>query len=137
MQATVPTSSVSKGALWTSRVLTALMFLFLAFDGISKLMKPIPQPVVDACTHLGVPLWNVPVIGGVLLFCLVLYIIPQTAVLGAILLTGYLGGAVATNLRVGDPLFGHVLFPVYFGAVIWLSVYLREERLRSVLPFRR
>jgi DoxX-like family len=128
--------AVSKKALWTGRILSILLVLFLLFDSITKFIKPLPAPVVTAFEHLGLPLWMSPVIGAVLLVCLVLYVIPQTTVLGAILLTGYLGGAVAINLRVGDPLFGHILFPVYFGMVIWLSVYLREERLRALLPFR-
>jgi DoxX-like family len=137
MQPTQQRVAVSKKELWTGRVLAILIVLFLIFDAVTKFIKPLPAPVVTAFEHLGMPLWMSPVIGTILLVCLVLYVIPQTAVLGAVLLTGYLGGAVAINLRVGDPLFGHVLFPVYFGVVIWLSVYLREERLRSLLPFRR
>ncbi len=137
MQTTLQPAGGSKGALWTGRVLTILPVLFLIFDGVMKLMRPLPEPVVVACTHLGLPLSTIPVIGATLLVCVVLYAIPQTAVLGAILLTGYLGGAVAINLRAGDPLFSHVLFPVYFGVVVWLALYLREERLRSLVPFRR
>jgi DoxX-like protein len=137
MQPTLQVVAVSKKSLWTGRVLSALTLLFLLFDAVTKFLKPLPVPVVTAFDHLGLPWSMAPVIGSILLLCLVLFVIPQTTVLGAVLLTGYLGGAVAINLRVGDPLFGHVLFPVYFGAVIWLSVYLREERLRALLPFRR
>lgn len=137
MQPTLQAVSVSKKALWTGRVLTILLVLFFLFDAVTKFIKPLPPPVAIAFDHLGLPYWMSPVIGAILLVCLVLFVIPQTAILGAILLTGYLGGAVAINLRVGDPLFGHVFFPVYFGAVIWLSVYLREARLRDLIPFRR
>jgi hypothetical protein len=137
MQSMQQAVAVSKKALWTGRVLATLIVLFLLFDAVMKFVKPVPAPVVTAFDHLGLPLWMSPVLGAILLFCLVLFVIPQTAVLGAILLTGYLGGAAAINLRVGDPLFGHVLFPVYVGVLIWLGLYLREERLRSVLPFRR
>jgi hypothetical protein len=76
-------------------------------------------------------------LGAVLLCCTILYVIPRTAVLGAILLTGYLGGAVATHLRVGDPLFSHVLFPTYLGVMLWGALFLRDERLRALIPLRK
>jgi hypothetical protein len=108
--------------------------LFLLFDAVIKLIK-IP-PVVEGFAKLGYPP-NLPVpIGILLLVCVVIYMIPQTSVLGAIFLTGYLGGAVATHVRVGDPLFSHVLFPTYVAALIWGGLYLREDRLRALVPLR-
>jgi hypothetical protein len=127
-------ATTSKGSLWTGRVFSALAVLFLLFDSIIKIIKI--QPVVEGFAKLGYPP-NVAVpIGIVLLVCVVLYIIPRTSVLGAILLTGYLGGAVATHVRAGDPLFSHVLFPIYFGIFIWGGLYLRDARLRALIPLR-
>ena len=96
-----------------------------------------PAPVVEGTVQLGYPESVLLGLGIVLLACTVLYVIPRTAILGAILLTGYLGGAVATHVRVGNPLFTHVLFPVYLGVLIWGGLYLRDERLRALIPLRR
>lgn len=126
--------SVSKAALWTSRILTGLVVLFLLFDGVTKAMK-VPV-VLKACAQLGLPENLVAEIGITLLVCTVLYVIPRTSILGAILLTAYLGGAVCIQLRVGNPLFSQTLFPVYFGVLVWLGLYLRESRLRSLIPLR-
>ncbi|HEX7051219.1 MAG TPA: DoxX family protein [Longimicrobiales bacterium] len=126
-----PTAPVSKGRLWTGRILGGLTVLFLLLDAVGKLMRP--EPVIEATVQLGYPESTIPGIGLVLLGCTVLYAIPRTAVLGAILLTGYLGGAVATNVRVGNPLFSHVLFPVYVGVLLWLGLVLCDERLRRAL----
>jgi hypothetical protein len=127
-------SAPSKKGVWTGRVLSGLVVLFLIPDGIIKFIKP--APVVDAFAHLGWPLSLANTIGILLLICTAIYAIPRTSVLGAILLTGYLGGAVATHLRAGDPLFSHVLFPTYLGAMLWLGLYLRDERLRALVPLR-
>ena len=127
-------ASSSRKRVWIGRVLSGLVVLFLIPDGIIKFIKP--APVVDAFAHLGWPLSLANVLGIVLLLCAAVYVLPRTSVLGAILLTGYLGGAVATHLRAGDPLFSHVLFPTYLGVVLWLGLYLREGRLRSVIPLR-
>jgi len=121
--------------LWAGRIMTALSVLFLLMDGIMKLMKP--QPVVKATVELGYPEGVIMGLGIVLLVCVILYVVPRTAVLGAILLTGYLGGAIATHVRVGNPLFSHVLFPVYLGALIWGGLFLRDQRLREFIPLRR
>src|SRR5258707_2837172 len=102
-------ASSSKKRVWVGRVLSGLVVLFLIPDGIIKFIKP--APVVEAFAHLGWPLSTSVTLGIILLLCTVLYAIPRTSVLGAILLTGYLGGAVATHLRIGDPLFSHILFP--------------------------
>jgi hypothetical protein len=113
----------------------ALPVLFLLMDGVMKLIKP--APVVEATVGLGYPEAVILPLGIVLLFCTVLYAIPQTSVLGAILLTGYLGGAVATHVRVGNPLFTHMLVPVYLGVLIWGGLYLRDGRVRELIPIRR
>jgi len=130
------TAPVSKTALWAGRTMSALVILFLAFDIVIKFVKPAPPPVVEALTHLGWSLDLVPVLGILLLVSTALYAIPITSVLGAILLTGYLGGAIATHLRVGDPLFSHVLFPTYLGVLLWGGLYLRDPRLRALIPLR-
>ena len=126
--------AVSKKGLWTGRILSGLVVLFLIPDGIIKFIKP--APVVDAFAHLGLPLSISVTLGILALLSTVLYVIPRTSVLGAILLTGYLGGAVATHLRVGDPPFSHVLFPTYLGVLLWAGLYLREPRLRALIPLR-
>lgn len=126
------TASTSKGALWTGRVLSALGFLFMLFDAVGKLLRP--AAVVQGTRELGYPESVILGLGIVLGVCLVLYAIPRTAVLGALLFTGYLGGAVATHVRIGNPLFSHVLFPVYVAVFLWLGLWLRDPRLREVLP---
>ena len=132
--APVQHGSVSKAALWTGRILTGLVVLFLLFDGIAKVMKA--SAVLKASAQLGLSDNLVVAIGVTLLVCTLLYVIPATSILGAILLTGYLGGAVCIQLRVGNPLFSQTLFPVYFGVLVWLGLYLREPRLRSLVPLR-
>jgi len=125
---------ISRKTLWTGRILSALPVLFLLMDGIMKLVKP--EPVVKATIELGYPESVIMVLGIILLVCVILYIVPHTAVLGAILLTGYLGGAVATQTRVGNPLFSHILFPVYLALLIWGGLFLRDSRLRALMPLR-
>src|SRR6267142_2091148 len=120
---------VGKTTFWVGRIMSALPALFLLFDAVMKLVKP--ESVVKATVDLGYPEGVILGLGIVLLACTVLYLIPRTAVLGAILLTGYLGGAVATHVRVGSPLFSHTLFPVYLALLLWGGLYLREERLRA------
>jgi hypothetical protein len=131
----VQSAAVSKGKLWTGRILSALPALFLLVDSVGKLIRP--APVVEGTVQLGYPESVLVGLGIVLLTCTVLYVIPRTAILGAIPLTGYLGGAVATHVRVGSPLFSHILFPVYLGVLIWGGLYLRDERLRALIPLRR
>ncbi len=120
--------------LWTGRVLTALPILFLAFDGAAKVANVVP--VQEAMAQLGYPADVGVGIGITLLACVALYAIPRTSALGAILLTGYLGGAIATHVRIGSPLFSHTLFPIYIAAMIWGGLYLRDARLRALLPLR-
>jgi ABC-type transport system involved in cytochrome c biogenesis permease component len=111
--------------------MSALPVLFLLMDSVMKLVKP--EFVVKATVQLGFPEGVILPLGIILLVCVILYIVPRTAVLGAILLTGYLGGAVATHVRAGDPLFSHILFPVYVAILIWGGLYLRDERLRALI----
>jgi len=118
----------------TGFVLTALAALFLAFDTILKVLML--APAVQGTAQLGYPAQSVLWIGIIELACFVLYVVPRTAVLGALLLTGYLGGAVASQLRVGAPLLSHILFPIYIAALLWGGLYLRETRLRALVPFR-
>lgn len=125
--------AVSRGALWTGRVLSFLPALFLLFDAAMKLVKP--APVVTATVEMGFSENVIVPLGLVLLTCTVLYLIPSTAVLGAILLTGYLGGAVSIHVHAGHGWF-QMLFPVIFGVLLWGGLVLRDRRLRSLLPWR-
>jgi hypothetical protein len=135
MQSSIQTAPVSKKRIWAGRIMSALPALFLLVDGVAKLAKP--APVVEGTVKLGYPESVIVPLGIILLTCTILYVIPRTSVLGAILLTGYLGGAVATHVRVGDPLFTHVLFPVYLGVLIWGGLYLRDDRLPALIPLKR
>jgi hypothetical protein len=119
----------------TAYVLTTLAVLFLTFDTVIKLLRL--APAVQGTVALGYPEHAVAVIGAIELVCLALYLVPQTAVLGAVIFTGYLGGAVATHLRIGNPLLSHTLFPIYVAALLWGGLYLRDPRLRAMLPLRR
>ncbi len=119
---------------WAGYILSAIPILFLLMDSVGKFLKP--EPVVTGTVELGYSESVIIPLGIVLLICTLLYAVPQTAILGAILLTGYLGGAVATHVRVGSPLFTHILFPVYLGVFIWLGLYLRDKRLRGIVPMR-
>jgi DoxX-like family len=126
-------SQVSPKMLWTGRIISALAVLFLLFDGVLKLFKT--TDVVDVTVRLGYPESIIVNLGIVLIASTVIYVIPRTTVLGAILLTGYLGGAVATHVRAGGPLFS-ILFPVILGLLIWVGPYLRDKRLRTIIPLR-
>jgi DoxX-like family len=134
MQTDIQTAAGSKKMLWAGRIISALPTLFLLFDGVMKLIKP--KPVVKATVQLGYPESVIFGLGVVLLGCTILYAIPRTCVLGAILLTGYLGGAVATHVRAGQGAFT-ILFPIIFGALIWGGLVLRDSRLRLLIPLRR
>ncbi len=135
MSSASETAPVSTKMLWARRIIGVLVVLFLAFDGVVKVMKL--APAVEGTAQLGYPASSVLGIGAVELVCLALYLIPRTSVLGAILLTGYLGGAVATHVRIGNPLFSHVLFPVYVGVLVWGWLFLRDDRVRALIPVRR
>lgn len=118
--------AVSKGRVWTGRVLSTLVVLFLIFDGVTKLMKE--SHTMAAAAQLGFPDYTMPLIGAILLVCTLIYVIPRTAVLGAVLLTGYLGGAVVVQIRVANPVF-ETVFPVLFGVLVWAALALRESRI--------
>ncbi|MDG4905036.1 MULTISPECIES: DoxX family protein [unclassified Mesorhizobium] len=128
---------VSNGALWTGRVLSAIVILFMIFDGVIKL--PPLQIVTETMTQLGWP--DDPniarLLGIVGLISTVLYALPRTSVLGAILLTAYMGGAISTHVRIGNPLLSHTLFGVYLAVVLWGGLYLRDPRVRALIPFSR
>ena len=118
-----------------SFILTALVALFLTVDTLVKILRL--APAIQATPDLGYPASAVAWIGVIELVCLVLYLIPRTSVLGAILLTGYLGGAIATHVRADSALFSQTLFPIYIALMFWGALYLREPRLRDLVPFRR
>lgn len=127
-------AQLSNRSIWTGRVLTGLAAAFLAWDGAIKVLNI--TAVADAFTQLGYPVSTAVGVGLLELACLSLYLVPRTSVLGAVLLTGYLGGAISTHVRVGNPLFSHVLFPSYVALLVWGGLYLREPRLRGLLPLR-
>lgn len=132
--APVSTSGPSTLVRWTGRLLTALPVVFLVIDAVVKFSGM--KVVADTMAQLGWPVGLAAPLGVLLLACTALYVFPRTAALGAVLLTGYLGGAVATHVRVGDPLFSHVLFPIYVGALLWGGLVLRDARVRALIPFR-
>ncbi len=135
MQAASQPVPVSLTSQWAGRMLSGLVVVFLLFDGIIKLV-PL-DIVIETSEQLGVPGSLARTLGVLTLVCTILYAIPQTAVLGAVVLTAYLGGAVYVHLRAGSPLFTHLLFGVYLGLMAWGGLYLRDPRVRALLPFAR
>jgi hypothetical protein len=133
MQIEVQAVPASKAALWTGWIMSVLPALFLLFDAVMKLVKP--AFVVEGTMKYGYPESSILPLGIVLFASTVLYLVPRSAVLGAILLTGYLGGAVATHVRVEEGWFP-ILFPVVFGALLWGGLVLRDARLRALVPLR-
>lgn len=129
---TTTPSSATRWAAWTLR---GLGVAFMTFDVAIKLLQ-LPM-AIEGTTVLGYQASAVFTIGLIQLLCLVLYVVPATSVFGAVLFTGYLGGAIATHLRLGNPLFSHVLFPIYVALFLWGGLYLQEPRLRALMPFRR
>jgi hypothetical protein len=127
--------TISTGALWSGRALSGIAVLFLTFDSLGKLLRV--QPVVEGTAQLGYPASVIFGLGVTLLSCVVVYLIPRTSFLGAVLLTGYLGGAVASQVRIESPLFTHVLFPTYIAALIWGGLMLRDPRVRAFIPWRQ
>jgi len=132
--ATISRAPASR-AVWAGRILSGLVIVFLLMDLSMKLA--VLQPVIDTMGALGWPTdrGTILTLGLLQLAATLLYVWPRTAVLGAILLTGYLGGAVATHVRIGSPLFSHILFGVYIGVLAWGGLWLRDSRLRTLLPF--
>lgn len=125
----------SRWQLWAGRILSTVAVLFLAFDSVGKLLEV--QPVLEGSAQLGYPRDVVFSLGAILLTSVVAYVLPRTSVIGALLLTGYLGGAIASHVRVENPLLTHVLFPIYVAAFLWVGLLLRDPRLRVFLPLRR
>lgn len=111
--------------------LSAIAVLFLLFDATGKLLEV--APVIEACADLGYPAGTVQTLGLILALCVGIYLVPRFAVVGAVLLTGFLGGAIAAHVRVGNPLLTHVLFPIYVAVCIWGGLYLRDPRVRWLL----
>jgi hypothetical protein len=124
-----------RASTWTGRFLSTIAVLFLTLDSVGKLLQ-VP-PVIAGTTELGYRASVVFPLGVLELLCVATYVFPPTSVLGALLLTGYLGGAIATHLRVGNPLLTHMLFPIYVALFVWGGLFLREPRLRALLPWRR
>jgi hypothetical protein len=140
MNGATETAPVSRTALWIGYILSGIVILFLLFDAGIKLV-PLPI-VIETMAQLGYPAGDRGVelargLGVLTLVCTLLYAIPRTSVLGAILLTGLMGGAMATHLRVGSPLFSHLLFGLYLGLMLWGGLFLRDQRLRTLIPLRR
>ena len=130
MQLGTQTAPISRKRLWAGRIISALPVLMLFFSGIVKLIKP--AIIVEGLVRFGYPENLALGIGILELSCTVVYVIPRTSILGAILLTAYLGGAIATHVRIGDPFFG----PVVLGVLVWIGLYLRDDRLRALVPLR-
>ena len=125
----------SNKQVWTGRVFSALAVLFLTMDAVMKMIV-VPE-AVKGTGQLGWPVSSIVPLGILQAILLIIYVMPRTSVLGAILWTGYLGGAVATHVRVGNPLFSHILFPTYVAALLWLGLWLRDRRVRALVPLRR
>ena len=135
MQTTTFPAAPSNGQRKTGIVLSVIASLFLLMDSSMKILRL--APAVAGTTELGYPDSVVFGLGLLQIACLLLYVLPQSSILGAGLLTGYLGGAIATHVRVGSPLLTHTLFPTYVAALVWGGIWLREPRLRLLLPFHR
>jgi hypothetical protein len=124
----------SKSKRWTSYIMSGLVILFMLFDGIMKFVEP-PE-VIEGTLALGYGEEHLPLLGGLAILSTLLYVLPRTAVLGAILLTGYFGGAMATHVRLNNPLFTHILFTVYLGILMWGGLWLRNKNLRALFPLQ-
>src|SRR5688572_5508648 len=135
IETTINAPAVSKGRLWTARIMGGLVIAFMLMDSIFKF---IPNEQVTAGTvELGYQAHHIPVMGVLGFISIVLFIFNRTQVLGAVLLTGYFGGAIATHVRLDNPLFSHILFPVYLGILAWGSIYLKNENLRRLFPIAK
>ena len=128
-------TEISRSRLWTGRIVAGIIAAFMLFDAAMKFVNP--APVREAFARTGWPVHLSPVLGAILLASSILWLVPRTSILGAILLTGYLGGAVAANLRLEEPVFSHTLFPVYFGVLLWGSLWLRDPRVTALIPLRK
>lgn len=135
MSVAIDVAPAGRGRLWTGRILSGIAVLFMLFDATIHLLRP--EPVVKGFALLGYPLSVAVPIGIIEFVCVVLYLLPLTSIFGAILLTGYLGGAIAAQLRIGAPMFSTLLFPIYVALFLWGGLYLRDPLVRSIIPARR
>ncbi|CAI6079386.1 DoxX family protein [Cohnella sp. JJ-181] len=131
MKTGVRASARSGGRVWTARIMGGIAVLFMLFDGIGKLVGP--APVIEGTLELGYSESHMAVMGVLALLATLLYLVPRTSFWGAVLLTGYLGGAVAAQVRIDAPLFSNTLFPVYVAVLVWGALWLRDERVRRLL----
>lgn len=125
----------SKKILWTSRVMGGIVILFMLVDSVFKFIQP--TEVVESTLELGFAEHHIIVIGILGLISILLYTFPRTSLLGAVLLTGYWGGAIATHIRLDNPLFSHILMPVFLGILAWGALWLKDERVRNLMPFQK
>lgn len=128
------TNQSSKTTVWAARIMSGIVILFMLSDSIFKFIQP--DAVVSGTLELGFAKHHIAIIGALGLISIILYSIPRTSILGAILLTGYWGGAVVTHLRVGDPLFSHILGPIYFATLAWGAIWLRNEQVHNLIPYQ-
>ena len=128
-------TSISKSRLWTARIMSWLVILFMLFDAIMKFIQP--AAVVEGTTLLGYEQHHIVPIGILALIPTILYAVPRTSILGAVLLTGFWGGVVATHVRIDNPLFSHILFPVYLAILAWGGLWLVNENLRNLFPLKK
>lgn len=129
------TNQLSKTTLWASRIMGGIVILFMLADSIGKFIKP--EAVITGTLELGFAEHHLLVMGILGLLSILLYAFPRTTILGAVLLTGYWGGAIATHVRMDNPLFSHILFPVYLAVLAWGAIWLKDERVRDLMLFRR
>jgi hypothetical protein len=127
-------ATISKTRLWTSRIMGGIVILFMLMDSVFKFIPN--EEVIKGSTDLGFQVHHLPIMGTLGLISIILYIYRRTEILGAILLTGYWGGAIATHVRLDNPLFSHILFPVYLGLLAWGALWLKNEQLRKLIPVR-
>ena len=131
IQATLPTTTSSTARVWTGRIMGGLVILFMLMDSIFKFI--VNDDVIKGTTELGFQVHHLPILGTLGLIATLLYIFPRTEILGAILLTGYWGGAIATHVRMDNPLFSHILFPVYLAVLAWGALWIKREGLRKLI----
>ena len=135
IQATLPTTASSTAKVWAGRIMGGIVILFMLMDSSFKFI--VNEEVIKATTDLGFQAHHLPILGTLALISTLLYILPRTEILGALLLTAYWGGAIATHVRMDNPLFSHILFPVYLGILAWGALWIKSERLRNLILNRK
>lgn len=131
MQATLTETAPSKVTVWSARIMIGLTILFMLMDSVFKFI--VNEQVLKGTTDLGFQAHHLPILGTLGLISIILYALPRTRIIGAILLTGYWGGAIATHVRLDNPLFSHVLFPIYLAILAWGGIWLSNEAFRKVI----